>query len=129
MAAPDEDTHETGLDAPARRPQRLPRKLPKKHQRAASWVKSNNTARIVLKATGAVLIRIEDSRGNVVVSHTLAAGDRYQVPSREDLVVVAGDGGLVNVEIDGVRRGTLGMPGEIVVGRPLKVSALLAGQG
>ena len=58
-----------------------------------------------------------------MVRTLLAAGDRYQVPSREDLVVVAGDGGLVNVEIDGVRRGTLGMPGEIVVGRPLKVSS------
>ncbi len=90
---------------------------------------ANTAARIVLRATGAVLIRIEDSLGNVVVSHSLAAGDRYQVPSRDDLVVVAGDGGLVNVEIDGVRRGTLGMPGEIVVGRPLRISTLLAGQG
>ena len=89
----------------------------------------NAGARIVLKATGPVLIRIEDSRGNVVVSHTLATGDRYQVPSREDLVVVAGDGGLVGVEIDGVAHGTLGTPGEIVVGRPLKVSSLMDGSG
>ena len=75
-----------------------------------------------------MLIRIEDSRGNVVVSHTMATGDRYQVPSREDLIVVAGDGGLIDVKIDGVGRGTLGTPGEIVVGRPLTVSKLMDGQ-
>ena len=89
----------------------------------------NSAARIVLKAKGPVLIRIEDARGNVVVSHTLATGDFYQVPSRDDLVVVAGDGGLVGVEVDGVGRGTLGTPGEIVVGRPLTVSTFLGGQG
>jgi cytoskeletal protein RodZ len=89
----------------------------------------NTAARIVLTAKGPVLIRIEDGRGNVVDSHTLATGDRYQVPSRDDLVVVAGDGGLVGVEIDGVARGTLGTPGEIVVGRPLKVSTFLEGRG
>jgi hypothetical protein len=88
----------------------------------------NTAARIVLTAKGPVLIRIEDGRGNVVDSHTLATGDRYQVPSRDDLVIVAGDGGLVGVEIDGVARGTLGTPGEIVVGRPLKVSTFLEGR-
>lgn len=89
----------------------------------------NSAARIVLKAKGPVLIRIEDARGNVVASHTLATGDFYQVPSRDDLVVVAGDGGLVGVEVDGVGRGTLGTPGEIVVGRPLTVPTFLGGQG
>jgi cytoskeletal protein RodZ len=89
----------------------------------------NAAARIVLEARGPVLLRIEDSRGNVVGSHTMSSGDRYQVPSREDLVVVAGDGGLVGVVIDGVQRGTLGTPGELVVGRPLTVSTLLDRRG
>ena len=89
----------------------------------------NAAARIVLEARGPVLLRIEDSRGNVVGSHTMTTGDRYQVPSREDLVVVAGDGGLVGVVIDGVERGTLGSPGELVVGRPLTVATLLDGRG
>jgi cytoskeleton protein RodZ len=84
----------------------------------------NDDARLVLKAKAPVWVRIEDTQGNVVLTQTLLTGDSYRVPDRSDLVIIARDGGLLSVEIDGVAKGSLGTPGEILVGRPLDIDSL-----
>jgi cytoskeleton protein RodZ len=84
----------------------------------------NADARLVLKANAPVWVRIEDTQGNVILTQTLLAGDSYRVPDRSDLVIIARDGGLLTVEIDGVTKGSLGTPGEILVGRPLDIESL-----
>ena len=84
----------------------------------------NSGARLVLKARAPVWVRIEDTAGNVILTQTLLTGDSYRVPDRSDLVIIARDGGLLTVEIDGVAKGSLGTPGEILVGRPLDIAAL-----
>jgi cytoskeleton protein RodZ len=81
----------------------------------------NADARLVLKAKAPVWVRIEDQQGNVVLTQTLLTGDSYRVPNRSDLVIIARDGGLLTVALDGVEKGNLGAPGEILVGRPLDV--------
>ena len=87
-------------------------------------------ARVVLKATGAsVWFRLEDTRGNVVVSRTLRRGESFTVPDRDDLSIIARDGGMISYEIDGVDQGPVGTPGEIVVGRSLSVAKLLNQRG
>lgn len=86
----------------------------------------NADARLVLKANAPVWVRIEDTQGNVVLTQTLLTGDSYRVPDRSDLVIIARDGGLLSVEIDGVAKGSLGTPGEILVGRPLDIDSLAA---
>jgi cytoskeleton protein RodZ len=91
--------------------------------------KGESDSRIILTATGTVWFRVEDSRGHVIVSQTLAKGETYAVPDREDLVIIARDGGLISFAVDGVDKGALGTPGEIVVGRPLTVSQLAGEQG
>jgi cytoskeleton protein RodZ len=91
--------------------------------------KGEGNGRIMLTATGTVWFRVEDSRGHVIVSQTLAKGETYAVPNREDLVIIARDGGLITYAIDGVDKGALGTPGEIVVGRPLTVSQLTGERG
>jgi cytoskeleton protein RodZ len=84
----------------------------------------NQDVRLVLKAKAPVWIRIEDGKGNVVLTQTLMAGDSYRVPNQEGLVIIARDGGLLGVEIDGSPKGTLGQPGEILVGRTLDIAKL-----
>jgi cytoskeleton protein RodZ len=85
---------------------------------------------LALKATGAsVWFRLEDTKGNIVVSRTLRRGESFIVPNRDDLTIIARDGGLISYEIDGVDQGPLGMPGEIVVGRSLSVAKLLSPRG
>lgn len=90
----------------------------------------SSEARVVLKAIGAsVWFRLEDARGNVVISRTLRRGETFTVPDRDDLTIIARDGGLISYEIDGVDQGPLGTPGEIVVGRSLSVAKLLDRRG
>ncbi|HUF43767.1 MAG TPA: RodZ domain-containing protein [Aestuariivirgaceae bacterium] len=84
----------------------------------------NAGARLVLKAKAPVWVRIEDRQGNVILTQTLLSGDSYRVPNRTDLVIIARDGGLLTVEIDGIDKGSLGTPGEILVGRPLDIATL-----
>ena len=86
-------------------------------------------SRLVLDAKGPVWIRVEDSRGNVVVSKTMRMGDSYEVPNRDDLVIISRDGGLIGYSVDGVDKGTLGNPGEILVGRSLNIGRLLNNKG
>ena len=84
----------------------------------------NEASRLTLKAKAPVWIRIEDSRGNVVLTQMLNKGDTYKVPDREGLVVIARDGGLLSYLVDGKEKGILGTPGEILVGRPLDLKSL-----
>jgi len=84
----------------------------------------NKNARLVLRANSNVWVRIEDARGNVVMTRTLMAGDSYRVPAREGLVVIARDGGLLSYAVDGANKGNLGQAGEILVGRPLDLAKL-----
>ena len=87
----------------------------------------NGDARLVLRAKAKVWIRVEDSQGRVVLTQTLMAGDSYRVPNREGLTVIARDGGLLTYSVDGVEKGNLGNPGEILVGRPLDIARLTEG--
>lgn len=84
----------------------------------------NKNARLILKANSNVWVRIEDSRGNVVMTRTLMAGDSYKVPARNGLVVIARDGGLLSYAVDGANKGNLGREGEILVGRSLDLAKL-----
>ncbi|HFC04301.1 MAG TPA: DUF4115 domain-containing protein, partial [Rhizobiales bacterium] len=89
----------------------------------------NKNARLILKANSNVWVRIEDARGNVVMTRTLMAGDSYRVPARKGLVVIARDGGLLSYTVDGANKGNLGRKGEILVGRPLDIAKLASSNG
>jgi cytoskeleton protein RodZ len=117
---------EPGFEAAAAKP------LPEKQAGLAPAQPVEATAgpsRLVLDAKGPVWIRVEDSRGNVVVSKTMRMGDSYEVPNRDDLVIISRDGGLIGYSVDGVDKGTLGNPGEILVGRSLNIGRLLNNKG
>ncbi|MGB7204090.1 MAG: RodZ domain-containing protein [Anderseniella sp.] len=87
---------------------------------------ANNTdARLVLKATAPVWVRIEDGKGKAIITETLMEGDRFRVPNQEGLVVIARDGGLLSFEIDGKPWGNLGNPGQILVNRTLDINTLM----
>jgi len=84
---------------------------------------ANGESRLTLKAKAPVWVRIEDARGNVVMTQMLMKGDTYRVPNREGLVVISRDGGLLSYLIDGKEKGILGTPGEILVGRSLDLKS------
>lgn len=91
--------------------------------------KAATNSRVVLKARAPVWFRVEDTRGNVIASKIMALGDTYEVPNRDDLVIISRDGGLIGYSVDGIDRGALGTPGEILVGRSLSIARLLDSNG
>jgi cytoskeleton protein RodZ len=86
----------------------------------------NADARIVLKATAPVWLRIEDQAGNPVMTQMLNTGDTYRVPNREGLIALSRDGGRLNYVIDGKTQGVLGPAGKILVSEKLDVASLEA---
>jgi cytoskeleton protein RodZ len=86
----------------------------------------NEEARIVLKAKAPVWLRIEDAKGNVVMTQMLSTGDTYRVPNRDGLIALSRDGGRLAYMIDGQEKGVLGPVGQILVGEKLDVAALEA---
>ena len=86
----------------------------------------NADARIVLKATAPVWLRIEDQAGNPVMTQMLNTGDTYRVPNREGLIALSRDGGRLNFVIDGKTVGVLGPAGKILVSEKLDVASLEA---
>ncbi len=85
-------------------------------------------ARLVIKATDNVWVRIEDSRGQVLMTQGLKKGDIYRVPDQPGLTIIAKDGGLLTYIIDGKDKGPLGKPGEILANEALD-PAKLASRG
>jgi len=97
---------------------------PTSDQQSRVFGTENGGSRLVLEANAPVWVRIEDRQGNVILTKTMMAGDAYRVPNRNDLVVIARDGGALTYSVDGRKVGTLGAPGEILVGRPLDLQSL-----
>jgi cytoskeleton protein RodZ len=85
-------------------------------------------ARLVIKATDNVWVRIEDSHGQVLMTQGLKKGDIYRVPDQQGLTIIAKDGGLLTYIIDGQDKGPLGKPGEILANEALD-PAKLASRG
>ena len=88
----------------------------------------NADARVVLKAKSAVWLRIEDAKGNVLITQMLAAGDTYRVPNKDGLIALSRDGGRISYVIDGKEMGPLGQSGKILVGENLDILALQSKQ-
>ena len=88
----------------------------------------NADARVVLKAKSAVWLRIEDAKGNVLITQMLAAGDTYRVPNKDGLIALSRDGGRISYVIDGKEMGPLGQSGKILVGENLDIVALQSKQ-
>ncbi len=86
----------------------------------------NKDARLVLKATAPVWLRIEDAQGVAVMTQMLNTGDIYRVPNREGLIALSRDGGRLAFMIDGQQKGVLGPPGKILVSEKLDLAALQA---
>jgi cytoskeleton protein RodZ len=84
----------------------------------------NESSRITLTAKAPVWISIDDAKGKSLMTQMLNPGDSYRVPDQEGLVVLTRDGGRVAFSIDGVEKGLLGTPGEIITGSSLSIEEL-----
>jgi cytoskeleton protein RodZ len=81
---------------------------------------------VVLKANRAIWLIIEDAQGKRLATQALNKGDTYRVPNRPGLRATVQDGGAITYMIDGVEKGVLGQPGNVLAAEPLDVNKLSA---
>jgi cytoskeleton protein RodZ len=81
---------------------------------------------VVLKANRAIWLIIEDAQGKRLATQALNKGDIYRVPNRPGLRATVQDGGAITYMIDGVEKGILGQPGNVLAAEPLDVVKLNA---
>ena len=85
----------------------------------------NADARIIFRATAQayVLIKQLGNEGKVTVfDRTLNAGESYRAPNKPGVLLITGNAGGLDVEIDGKKLGTLGKSGEMLRNVPVDAS-------
>ena len=74
---------------------------------------ANRDARIVLTAIAESWVQVRDSRQNVVLTRMLQPGDSYRVPDRDDLTLLTGNAGGLEITVDGIAIAPLGPSGAV----------------
>ena len=92
--------------------------------------KDRMVSRVKLAAVGAASwIEIRDSKGGVVMSRLLKAGEAVDVPNQPGLKLTTGNAGALNVMVDGVTLPPLGKHRSVIRGILLDPASLMAERG
>ncbi len=87
---------------------------------------ANRNARIIILATADSWVQIRDGAQNVLLTRMLRTGDSYRVPDKQDLWLLTGNAGGLEISVDGRPITTLGPSGKVLRDVPLDVTALKA---
>src|SRR6201996_164965 len=74
----------------------------------------NQSPRVILRARGDVRITIKSAEGQLLLNRALKAGDSYQIPNMPGVTMATNDGGVVEVDLDGIALGRAGQPQEVL---------------
>lgn len=85
----------------------------------------NVDSRVILRALGESWMQIRSTSGDYLRTRTLAPGDTFLVPNRDDLVLWTGNVGAIEFLVDGERIAPLGPAGQVMRDIPLGPAALL----
>lgn len=70
-------------------------------------------ARVILRAREDSWVQIEGDDAELIVTRVLRAGEEYAIPARDDLVMITGNAGGIEVLLDGESLGVLGKRGDV----------------
>jgi cytoskeleton protein RodZ len=91
---------------------------------------SSGASRITLTALEATYIQVKDPSLKkphaVLLARVLSPGESFQAPDREGLVLLTGNAGGVQVEVDGRSAGVLGKSGQVIKRLPLEPAYFLS---
>ena len=87
----------------------------------------NWDARVVVKATGESWVQVMDRDGGLLLTRILRPGDQYLVPNRDDLVLMTGNAGGIEITVDGKTVAAIGEAGAVRHSIVLVPDRLLAG--
>ncbi|MDA1098201.1 MAG: DUF4115 domain-containing protein [Proteobacteria bacterium] len=82
---------------------------------------SNRDVRVVLRARAESWVQVQGANNELLLTRMLRAGDSYHAPNRDDLILMTGNAGAIEVMVDGVSIGALGPIGQ--VRRDIRLSA------
>ncbi|MDP6342283.1 MAG: DUF4115 domain-containing protein [Alphaproteobacteria bacterium] len=74
---------------------------------------TNQAARVVVRARADSWVQVQGANKELLLTRMLRAGDTYHAPNREDLVLMTGNAGAIEIIVDGEALGTLGPVGEV----------------
>ncbi len=74
---------------------------------------ANRDARIILTALAESWVQIRDAQQNVVLTRMLQPGDTFRVPNRDDLTLLTGNAGGLEITVDGTAIPPLGPSGAV----------------
>jgi cytoskeleton protein RodZ len=83
--------------------------------------------RVVILARQDSWVQITGAAGELLLTRILRAGDRYLAPDREDLILMTGNAGALEITVDGVQIAPLGLVGTVRRNVSLAPDRLLAG--
>ena len=86
----------------------------------------NQGARVVILARQDSWVQITGAAGELLLTRILRAGDRYLAPDREDLILMTGNAGALEITVDGVQIPLLGPVGTVRRNVSLAPDRLLA---
>jgi cytoskeleton protein RodZ len=91
---------------------------------------SSGASRITLTALEATYVQVKDPSLKkphaVLLARVLSPGESFQAPDREGLVLLTGNAGGVQVEVDGRSAGVLGKSGQVIKRLPLEPAYFLS---
>ncbi|MEO3427218.1 RodZ domain-containing protein [Pelagibius sp. CAU 1746] len=87
----------------------------------------NADARIVLRATQDAWVQVRDRQGTLLLTRVLRVGDTYRVPNQDDLTLLTGNAGGLEITVDGRALAPLGPVGAVRRNIPLTPDSLLGG--
>jgi cytoskeleton protein RodZ len=91
---------------------------------------SSGASRITLTALEETYVQVKDPSLKkphaVLLARVLSPGESFQAPDREGLVLLTGNAGGVQVEVDGRSAGVLGKSGEVIKRLPLEPAYFLS---
>jgi cytoskeleton protein RodZ len=99
----------------------VPPPQPTTAEGAAIYGETSGVSRISVKAIAFSWIQIRDPKGGAIFTRTLRKGEVYRVPLRDDLMLIAGNAGGVEISVDGKVIGRLGEKSQ--VRRDIRLSA------
>lgn len=89
----------------------------------------NADARIVLRANQDAWVQVRDREGTLLLTRVLRVGDSYRVPNQDDLTMLTGNAGGLEILVDGTALAPLGPVGAVRRNIPLDPEQLLNGAG
>ncbi len=109
------------VEAPAVAAPVVPPPQPTTPEGAAIYGETSGPSRISVKAIAFSWVQIRDPKGGALFTRTLRKGEVYRVPLRDDLMLIAGNAGGVEISVDGKVIGRLGEKSQ--VRRDIRLSA------